>query len=292
MPEEKGSGLAILPALRALLQKSRPNDGVVAVLTATDPPAGAGLAAEIERQGLLVTATVGKEGADALARFARQRAKDRDVAIDPDAIQKLRENTDGSPQLFASELSRLIQWAGPGGRIAARDVGESVEDEASEDLFKLYEAIGSRNAADALRRIERIFDGREIRSGDRYEQFDEYILPQVILSRITDELRSMLLVRSRLGREGLAQSDALRNMSAFKSRVMPLLSESIEPFGRSPFRGSPFRWYYVAQRGSRYSEEELSRALARAADVDVKLKNSAPAVETLTEYVASLIAGN
>jgi DNA polymerase III delta subunit len=291
MPEEKGSGLAILPAVRALLQKSRPNDGVVAVLTATDPPAGAGLAAEIERQGLLVTATVGKEEAAALSRFARQRAKDRDVAIDPDAIEKLRESTDGSPQLFASELSRLIQWAGPGGRIGAKDVGESVEDEASEDLYKLYDAIGNRNAADALRRIERIFDGRDVRTGETYLEVDEYILPQVVLGRITEELRSMLLVRSRLGREGLAQSDALRNISAFRSRVMPLLSESIEPFGRSPFRGSPFRWFYVAQRGSRYSEEELSRALARAADVDVKLKNSAPAVETLTEYVASLIAG-
>jgi DNA polymerase III delta subunit len=291
LPEEKGSGLAVLPAVRALLQKSRPNDGVVALLTATAPPAGAGLAAEIERQGLLISATVGKDEAAALSRFARQRAKDRDVTIDPDAIEKLRVSTDGKPELFAAELGRLIQWAGPGGRIGAGDVGESVEDEASEDLYKLYDAIGHRNAADALRKIERIFDGRDVRTGETYLDVDEYILPQVVLGRITDELRSMLLVRARLAREGLAQSDALRNVSAFRSRVMPLLSESIEPFGRSPFRGSPFRWFYVAQRASRYSEEELARALARAADVDVKLKNSAPPVETLTEYVAGLIAG-
>ncbi|MFN2385293.1 MAG: DNA polymerase III subunit delta [Thermoanaerobaculia bacterium] len=291
LPEEKGGGLAILPAVRALLQKSRPNDGVVALLTATAPPAGAGLAAEIERQGLFVPATVGSDAAAALSRFARQRAKDRDVAIDPDAMDRLRESTDGKPELFASELGRLIQWAGPGGRIRAGDVGESVEDEASEDLYKLYDAIGKRDAADALRRIERIFDGRDVRTGDSYLEVDEYILPQVVLGRITDELRSMLLVRARLEHEGLAQSDALRNVSAFRSRVMPLLSETVEPFGRSPFRGSPFRWFYVAQRGSRYSAEELARALSRAGDVDVKLKNSAPAVETLTEYVASLIAG-
>ena len=291
MPEEKGSGLAVLPAVRALLQRSRPNDGVVALLTATAPPAGAGLAGEIERQGLLVPATVGADAAGALARLARQRAKDRDVAIDPDAIERLRQSTDEKPELFAAELGRLIQWAGPGGRIRAADVGESVEDEASEDLFKLYDAIGRRDAGDALRRIERIFDGRDVRSGERYEDVDEYMLPQFVLGRVTDDLRSMLLVRSRLEREGLAQSDALRSMPAFRSRVMPLLAETVEPFGRSPFRGSPFRWFYVAQRGSRYSLEELARALARAGDVDVKLKNSAPPVETLTEYVAGLIAG-
>lgn len=291
LPEEKGSGLAVLPAVRALLQKSRPNDGVVALLTATDPPAGAGLAGEIERQGLLIPATVGPDAAAALSRFARQRAKDRDVAIDPDAIERLRESTDGKAELFAAELGRLIQWAGPGGRIRAADVGESVEDEASEDLYKLYDAIGRRDAGDALRRIERIFDGREVRTGETYLEVDEYILPFVVLGRITDELRSMLLVRARLEREGLAQSDAIRNISTFRARVMPLLEKTVVPFGRSPFRGSPFRWFYVAQRGSRYTTEELARALARAADVDVKLKNSAPEVETLSEYVAGVIAG-
>lgn len=291
LPEEKGSGPGVLPALRALLQKSRPNDGVVALLTATAPPAGAGLAGEIEGRGLLVRASVGNDAAGALARLARQRAKDRDVTIDPDAIDRLRQSTDEKPELFAAELGRLIQWAGPGGRIRAVDVGESVEDEASEDLYKLYDAIGRRDAGDALRRIERIFDGREVRTGETYLEVDEYILPFVVLGRITDELRSMLLVRARLEREGLAQSDATRNISAFRARVMPLLEKTVVPFGRSPFRGSPFRWFYVAQRGSRYTTEELARALARAAEVDVKLKNSAPEVETLSEYVAGVIAG-
>jgi DNA polymerase III delta subunit len=291
MPEEKGSGPGVLAALRALLEKPGPNDGVVALLTATAPPEGAGLAAEIARRGLVVPASVGKDAPEALARFARERAKERDVTIDPDAIERLRLRTDQKPELFASELAKLLQWAGAGGRIRADDVGENVEDEASEDLYKLYEAIGRRDAGDALRRIERIFDGREVRSGDRTEDFDEYILPFVVLSRITDELRSMLLVRARLEREGLARSDATRNMSAFRARVMPLLEERVEPFGRSPFRGSPFRWFYVALRGANYTTEELARALAGAAEVDVRLKNSSPEVETLSEYVAGVIAG-
>ena len=291
LPEEKAGGPGVMPALRALLERPRPNDGVVALLTATAPPAGAGFAAEIERQGLLVSASVGKDAAGALARLARQRAKERDVTVDPDAIERLRANTDENPKLFAAEIGRLIQWAGPGGRIRAADVGESVEDEASEDLYKLYDAIGQRDAADALRRIERIFDGRDIRTGDKPLEVDEYVLPFVVLGRITDELRSMMLVRERLERAGLAQSDAARNISSFNSRVMPLLAESVEPFGKSLFRGSPWRWFFVAQRASRYTTEELARALIRAPEIDVKLKNSAPPREALSDYVAGVIAG-
>jgi hypothetical protein len=40
----------------------------------------------------------------------------------------------------------------------------------------------------------------------------------------------------------------------------------------------------------RFTPEELARALSRAADVDVKLKNSAPPLETFTAYVGDLIA--
>ena len=50
-------------------------------------------------------------------------------------------------------------------------------------------------------------------------------------------------------------------------------------------------WYMAAQRAARYSEGELARALSRAADVDVKLKSSAPEVPLLSHFVAELIAG-
>ena len=48
----------------------------------------------------------------------------------------------------------------------------------------------------------------------------------------------------------------------------------------------------AAKRAARYSTGELARALARAAEVDVLLKTSAPDHETVAAYVAQLIGGN
>jgi len=84
--------------------------------------------------------------------------------------------------------------------------------------------------------------------------------------------------------------------AAFAARVVPRLQEPVPPFSVSPFAAqsgavSGWVWYMAAQRAARYSEGELARALARAADVDVKLKTSSPELPLLSQFVAELIAG-
>jgi len=65
------------------------------------------------------------------------------------------------------------------------------------------------------------------------------------------------------------------------------------PFGKSPFGGNAEAYpvFRAAVGAVRFTPEELARALSRAADVDVKVKNSAPPLETFTAYVGDLIAG-
>ena len=293
LPEEKGGPTVVGSALRLLLERG--NDGTVALLTATAPPAGVDLLAEIARKGLVLEASVGKDAAGALSRLARARAKQRGVAIEPDAIERLRAQTDGRPALFASELDKLLEWAGGGGHIRAADVRENVEDVASEDVYAFYEAIGRRDAGEALWRLERLFSGREVRAGDRAIDPDE-TWPVKFLGMLTTELRRMLLIRTRLEEKGAGASlDAALAYPAFQARVVPLLEEPVSPFGRSPFeaqgRVSPYPWFKAATRASRYTAEELARALSRGAEVDVALKTSAPPLETLAVYVGGLIAG-
>jgi hypothetical protein len=84
--------------------------------------------------------------------------------------------------------------------------------------------------------------------------------------------------------------------NTFEKRVVPRLSESVPPFGRSPFarengQVSGYLWYKAAQRASRYSARELARALARTAETDVALKSSASPLEAISSYVARLVAG-
>lgn len=294
LPEESGGPAVLASALRLLLE--RPNDGTVALLTAVAPPAGVELVNEIARKGLVLSLPAGQESGEALARLARARAKEREVALDSDAIARLRAQTDSRPELFASELEKLLEWAGPGGRVRAADVRAHVEDESSEDLYAFYDALGRREVAEVLSRLERLFSGRAVRAGER-DLDTESFWPVVFLGMLTAEVRRMLLIRARLEQEDMSPFDVAMTYPAFQSRILPRLAETVPPFGRSPFQNaqgqvSGYLWYKVAQRAARYTTRELAQALARAADVDVKLKSSALPLETLTAYVGEMIAGS
>jgi DNA polymerase III delta subunit len=294
LPEEKGGTAAIKDALRFLLERA--NDGTVALVTATAPPAGVDLLEEIGKKGLVLEASVGKDAGSALTRLSRALAKEREVSLEPQAIDRLLFQTDSDPELFASELLKLLQWAGPGGRVRAADVRENVEDDSSEDVYAFYDALGRRDAGETLSRLERLFSDRAVRSGDRKEEHDEYAWPVIFLGMLTGEVRRMLLVRARMEELG-GGPDASQSYNTFQARVVPRLAEPVAPFGRSPFENkkggvSGFLWFKAATRAARYSTPELSRALARAADVDVRMKSSVPPLDALSAYVAQLIAGS
>lgn len=295
LPEEKGAeGATLVSALRLLL--TRPNDGLVALVTATDPPAGSDLLTTIAKNGLLLVLRIGedrKEIEPALRRLAAVRAREREVGIEADAISRLLARTDGRPGVFATELEKLLDWAGEGGRISAADVGDQIADEESGDVYMFFESLGARDAADALARLERLFSRRFVRAGKRTIDRNEGGWPQILLAMLTDEIRRMLLVRSRLEERGAPGFDPRSNYSTYQDRVAPFLEEPVPPFGKSPFggRAATYPFFKAAGRSTRYTSQELARALSQAADVDVKLKNSAPELETFVAYVGNLIAG-
>jgi DNA polymerase III delta subunit len=295
LPEEKGGTAAIKDALRFLLEHG--NDGTVALVTATAPPAGVDLLEEIGKKGLVLEASVGRDAGGALARLARALAKEREVSLEPPAIDRLLFQTDSDPELFSSELQKLLQWAGPGGRVRAADVRENVEDDSSEDVYAFYDAVGRREAGEALSRLERLFSERgAVRSGDWEIEKDDNSWPVIFLGMLTGEVRRMLLIRARMEELG-GGPDASQSYNTFQARVVPRLAEPVAPFGRSPFENkkgtvSGFLWFKAATRAARYSTPELSRALARAADVDVRMKSSVPPLDALSAYVAQLIAGS
>jgi DNA polymerase III delta subunit len=293
LPEEKGNPKIVKDALRLLLERG--NDGTVALVTAVAPPAGVDLLEEIEKKGLVVEASVGKGAGEALTRLARALAKEREVSVEPQAIDRLLFQTDSDPERFSSELRKLLDWAGPGGRVRAADVRENVEDDSSEDLYAFYDAVGRREAGEALTRLERLFSDRAIRTGDWTMEKDEDAWPFIFLGMLTGEIRRMLLIRARMEELGTGP-EASQNYNTFQARIVPRLSEPVPPFGRSPFESrkggvTGFLWYKAASRAARYSTQELSRALARAADVDVAMKTSVAPLDALSLYVANLIAG-
>jgi hypothetical protein len=118
----------------------------------------------------------------------------------------------------------------------------------------------------------------------------------IFLGMVTTELRRMLLIRAELSGPGAPAFHTGMRYPEFQARVVPRLAEPVAPFGRSAFASadgqvSPFLWFKAAERAARYTAPELARALAKAAEVDVALKTSAPPLETLTSWVAGLIGG-
>ncbi len=295
LPQEKSGGPAVLKAaLRVLLEREK-NDGTVALLTAVSPPAGVDLLQEIAEKGTVLEASVGKDAPAALRRLAAALAKEREVVLDPAAVERLLVRTDAEPGAFATELRKLLAWAGKGGRIRAADVESNIEDESSEDVYGLFEAIGRRDAGDALARLERLFDGRDVRQGDRELKKIEEIWQIQLFGIIAGEVRRMLLIQARLEETGKGVGPSM-SYGEFQARVLPSLMAPAAPSGRSPFQGSktpvhPFALYKAAQRASRYTSRELARALSAAADVDIRLKSSPSHLETLSLYVGRLIAG-
>ena len=296
LPDERGGGTAVLrSALRSLLARNE-NDGTVALLTAVAPPAGVDLVKEIAERGLVLETSVGDDAEPALRRLAAARAREREVVLDPAAIERLLVRTDSRAAAFALELEKLLEWAGKGGRVRAADIESNVEDESSEDVYGLFDALGRRDAGDVLARLERLLDGRDVRAGDREFRKIEDIWPVQLLGMLAGEIRRMLLIRARLDEGGTTGFDGSMSYQTFQARVLPRLMASAAPFGRSPFESAqggahPFGLYKSAQRSSKYTTRQLARALARAADVDTALKNSAAPLETLSAYLGELVAG-
>ena len=292
LPAEKSGGPAALKgALRVLLERGEENDGTVAVVRAVDPPSGVDLLGEIEKKGLVLETSEGEDPAGALRRLAAALAKDRDVAMEPGAVERLITRTDAKPAAFAAELGKLLEWAGKGGRVRAADVVAQVEDGSSEEMYSFYDAIGRRDAGEVLSRLERLLDGRPVRMGKDGEEMDtDSYWPVRLLGLLTGEIRRMLLLRARLDEAGVVFSAGMP-FPRFEAQVLPHLTAPVRPFGKPPAQGKPYGVFKLAERASRYKTAELARALARAADVDVALKNSAPPLETLSVYLGQLVAG-
>ena len=135
-----------------------------------------------------------------------------------------------------------------------------------------------------------------MRAGDREFRKIEDIWPVQLLGMLAGEIRRMLLIRARLDEGGTTGFDGSMSYQTFQARVLPRLMAPAAPFGRSPFESAqggahPFGLYKSAQRSSKYTTRQLARALARAADVDTALKNSAAPLETLSAYLGELVAG-
>ncbi len=280
LPGGGGSGNAAAGAVLSHLEGGVP--GTVLLARAVDPPRTSALYKAFDARGSIrIAGGDENENARLLAARARKLSSEKSVSMEPAAIERLRARTADDPRLFASELEKLLEWAGEKGKVVARDVEALVEDRRAEDVYAFFDALGSRDRAETMRRLHGILSGRALRTGEREIKGDEPL--RALFGMLAAEVRRLVIVRARCEETRTRINPGLA-YGAYQSGVHPRLSA-----GTTLLEGSPFLWYKAYKRAARFPLPELVRALRRCADADAATKDSASLEDTLALLVSEIL---
>jgi DNA polymerase III subunit delta len=184
-------------------------------------------------------------------KWATDTAGAEGVKLDNDAAHELVDSLGGDMMMVASELEKLVLFAGDKKRITLGDVETLVLAAKQRSFYELTDAISSRDRARALGVLDAILstgDGDEAAIGHLY-----------MLSRT---FRQMLVILERNVRDSRALWQALWQ----------------------GFRIPPFAAEDVIRQARRYkSRRELTSAIRRVARADLALRSNPPSKRLVLE---------
>ncbi|MGH9442136.1 MAG: DNA polymerase III subunit delta [Thermoanaerobaculia bacterium] len=276
------------PALSAVLAYlERGLEGTILVARAVDPPKTSALYQAFKKLGSIQdVASRPEEFGRYLASRAKKLAAEKDVAMEPAAVETLLRLTESDPRRFDSELEKVLGWAESGGKVRSRDVEALVADGRSEDLYAFFDALGARDRVATFQRLDRILSGRALRAGDKEVKGDDPL--RAFLGMLVAEVRRLLVVRARC-EETRTKIEPAISFATYQTRVHPRLCEPAEPFSFSLLESSPYLWYKCYQRAAKFSSAELEAKLIACAEADEATKDSAPLAESLAVLVGTLV---
>jgi DNA polymerase III delta subunit len=256
--------------------------GTILLLRAGEIPTDSATVDIIEKNGAVVECNLTREGFNAaLDHAVADVALDANVKFDAGAINRLRQrlgiertladkfSRDVPPlRLAVSEAQRLATLAGDGGRVTV----EMVEREVSSVEGGARYEFGSLFSEGKI--IEAIAKLRDLIAQARRD--DPKSSPEIHYGRflfpLADELRQLIAVHSyaRLHNVDLRASI---NYNRFKDAVAERLGEFMKNAGVVRQRPHPFPLHKKWEAARTMREEDLWRALAAVADLDVKRKS-------------------
>jgi len=184
-------------------------------------------------------------------KWATETAAAEGVKLDSDAARELVDSLGGDMMMVASELEKLVLFAGDKKRITLGDVETLVLAAKQRSFYELTDAISSRDRARALGVLDAILstgDGDDAAIGHLY-----------MLSRT---FRQMLVILERNVRDSRALWQALWQ----------------------GFRIPPFAAEDVIRQARRYkSRRELTSAIRRVARADLALRSHPPSKRLVLE---------
>jgi DNA polymerase-3 subunit delta len=219
---------------------------IAAYLASPAPGTTLGLvAAELRKDGSLAKAVAGRGtlliwdvAARAVPKWVAEQFTVHGTSAEPEACRLLADLVGDDLYELASEIDKLVTWAG-GQAITADDVEALVAPRAGSPPWDLTDAWGARDVGGVLRATERMLD----RTGDPVSK----TIPR-LLGSLTKHVRNARAIR-RLDDEGVTSQEAASRL------------------GLKPY---PAQKLYAQVRN--FSGPELDDALIRLAELDHALK--------------------
>ncbi len=188
--------------------------------------------------------------------------------VEPDAERLLAERVGEDARTLASELAKLVAYAGSREVITAEDVEQTVVRVAEDPFFAFGNAVEARDRAAALAVLDRtLADGGSV---------------HMVISLLASTLRRMIEERERARR--VAGDRRIGSAREWESLVFPSVSE--EERGEK----KPYGFWMKYQASLRFSREELLRGLAEVAEADVAAKSGRDARVAVERLLVRLLA--
>lgn len=262
--------------------------GKILLASGPSPATDTALYRAFQEHGRIQDVAAGDEArrAGLLGARARRLAAEKKISLEPAAVEKLLQFTEADPRLFASELDRIFDWAGPSGRIRARDIEDLVENRRSEETYEFFEALGRRDRAAVVGHLQRVLGGARLRMGGKDLRLDDPL--RGFFNTLVKQLRNLLLVKLRCEEEHLAMKPDVRQ-NDYVFRIHPRLAAPATPEAPPPLPGSPWMWAHAYAGAARFSREELETAFLLCAQADFATRDGAPLEESLIRIVAGLV---
>lgn len=187
---------------------------------------------------------------------------------DPAAVERLRELVDADARALATELQKLVAFAGDRKVIEVADVNAVVTRVASDPFFALGNAVEARDLPEALAVVDRsIADGGH---------------PIMLLSTVAGTLRRLVVEKERARK--VAGDRRLGSAREWESIVFPTIPE--EEVGKK----KPYGFWMKYQASTRFSLGELLDAIAGLAEADVAMKSGQDGRLRLERVLVGLLA--
>jgi len=256
--------------------------GTILLLRAGEIPSDSATVDVIEKNGAVVECNLTREGFNATLDHAiADVAIDANVKFDAGAVNRLRQrlgiermladkfSRDVPPlRLAISEAQRLATLAGDGGRVTVEMIEREVSSVEGGARYEFGSLFSEGKIIEAIAKLRDLIAQakRDDPKSSSEIHYGRFLFP------LADELRQLIAIHSYAKLHNVDLRASI-NYNRFKDTIAERLGEFMKNAGIVRQRPHPFPLHKKWEAARTMREEDLWRALAAVADLDVKRKS-------------------